>query len=327
MDTMRLYCEVARHQSFSKAAAALGLTQSAISQRIGALEKELDIVLFDRSVRPLALTPQGEVFLKEAKMLVDRYDKLVHKVTQMQHGLSGNVVVETIYSAGIDLLNGVKQAFEKANPQVSVQIAYKRPEEIHDSVKHGRCDLGIVSYPRHWRDVGVTPLRDEPMAVICTPEHALASKKQVHASELGEWPLVAFESTLPVGRHVRRYLRQHGVTPRVVGEFDNIDTMRHALTEVADSYAILPVCHTLKQIARGSLVALALTPQLVRPLGVIYDRHGSMGRGHTKGGRVREFTPAVEAFLDFLLQEVGKTDEGLKTSPLENSQLQGVGSA
>ena len=84
MDTMRLYCEVARHQSFSKAAAALGLTQSAISQRIGALEKELDIVLFDRSVRPLALTPQGEVFLKEAKMLVDRYDKLVHKVTQMQ---------------------------------------------------------------------------------------------------------------------------------------------------------------------------------------------------------------------------------------------------
>ncbi len=324
---MRLYCEVARHQSFSKAAAALGLTQSAISQRIGALEKELDIVLFDRSVRPLALTPQGEVFLKEAKMLVDRYDKLVHKVTQMQHGLSGNVIVETIYSAGIDLLNGVKQAFEKANPQVSVQIAYKRPEEIHDSVKHGRCDLGIVSYPRHWRDVGVTPLRDEPMAVICTPEHALASKKQVHASELGEWPLVAFESSLPVGRHVRRYLRQHGVTPRVVGEFDNIDTMRHALTEVADSYAILPVCHTLKQIARGALVALALTPQLVRPLGVIYDRHGGMGRGHTKGGRVREFTPAVEAFLDFLLQEVGKTDEGLKTSPLENSQLQGVGSA
>lgn len=327
MDTMRLYCEVARHQSFSKAAAALGLTQSAVSQRIGTLEKELSIQLFDRSVRPLALTAEGEVFLKEAKLLVDRYDKLVHRVTQMQQGLSGNVVIETIYSAGIDLLNHVKQAFEKAHPQVSVEIAYKRPDEIHDSVKHGRCDLGIVSYPRHWRDVGVTALRDEPMAVICGPEHKLAGKKQVHASELGSWPLVAFEASLPVGRHVRRYLRQHGVTPGLVGEFDNIDTMRHALTEVADSYAILPVCHTLKQIARGSLVAVELIPSLVRPLGVIYDRHGSMSRGHTKGGRVREFTPAVGAFMEFLLQHVGQTDEGSKASPLQNSQLEGVGTA
>lgn len=324
---MRLYCEVARHQSFSKAAAALGLTQSAVSQRILALEKELSIQLFDRSVRPLALTAEGEVFLREAKILVDRYDKLVHKVTQMQQGLAGNVVIETIYSAGIDLLNRVKQGFEQAHPQVSVEIAYKRPDEIHDSVKHGRCDLGIVSYPRYWRDVGVTHLRDEPMAVICSPDHELASRKQVDASALGDWPLVAFEATLPVGRHVRRYLRQHGVTPRLAGEFDNIDTMRHALTEVTDSYAILPVCHTEKQIARGSLVAVSLTPALVRPLGVIYDRQGGMGRGHAKGGRVREFTPAVGAFMEFLLQQVGQTDEGSKASPLENSQLQGVGSA
>ena len=323
---MRLYCEVARHQSFSKAAVALGLTQSAVSQRIGALEKELSIQLFDRSVRPLALTVEGEVFLKEARLLVDRYDKLLHKMTQMQQGLSGNVVIETIYSAGIDLLNRVKQAFEKANPQVSVEIAYKRPEEIHDSVKHGRCDLGIVSYPRHWRDVSVTELRDEPMAVICGPDHELATRKKVDASELGPWPLVAFEASLPVGRHVRRYLRQHGVTPRLVGEFDNIDTMRHALTEVADSYAILPVCHALKQIARGSLVAVEMPPPLVRPLGVIYDRHGIRGVRNARGNfRGREFKPAVGAFMEFLLQQVGQTDEGSKASPLQSSQLEGVG--
>lgn len=322
---MRLYCEVARHQSFSKAAAVMGLTQSAVSQRILALEKELSIQLFDRSVRPLALTPEGEVFLKEARLLVERYDKLVHRVTQMQQGLAGNVVIETIYSAGIDLLNRVKQAFTELHPQVTVEIAYKRPEEIHDSVKHGRCDLGIVSYPRHWRDVGVVPLRDEPMAVICVPEHELASRKQVHASELSPWPQVAFEVSLPVGRHVRRYLKQHGVTPQLVGEFDNIDTMRHALTEVSESYAILPVCHTQKQIARGSLVAVELIPALVRPLGVIYTRQGGSHRGSYRGGR--EFTPAVGAFLDFLLLQVGQTGEGSATTALQDTELQGVGTA
>lgn len=323
---MRLYCEVARHQSFSKAAAACGLTQSAVSQRVLALEKELDVQLFDRSVRPLALTPEGEVFLKEAKQLVDRYEKLVHRVTQMQHGLSGHVVIETIYSAGIDLLMRVKEAFEDIHPQVTVEIAYKRPEEIHDSVKHGRCDLGIVSYPRHWRDVGIVHLRDEPMAVICRPDHALAQKKQVHASELAPWLLVAFETMLPVGRNIKRYLRQHGVTPRLAGEFDNIDTMRHALAEVDDSYAILPVCHTQKQTARGSLVAVALTPTLVRPLGVIYDRQGARGLRGLRGFRGgREFTPAVQAFLDFLLTRVGQNSEGAAATS-QNTEPQGVGS-
>lgn len=326
---MRLYCEVARQQSFSKAAAAMGLTQSAVSQRVLALEKELNVQLFDRSVRPLALTPEGEVFLKESRMLVDRYDKLVHQVTQMQHGLSGHVMIETIYSVGIDLINRVKLSFEKIHPQVTVSIQYTRPDEIHDAIKHGRCDLGIVSYPRHWRDVGIVHLRDEPMAVICRPDHELAGKKQIHASELAPWPLVAFESNLPVGRNVKRYLRQHGVTPRLVGEFDNIDTMRHALAEVTDSYAILPQCTAQKQIGRGSLVAVSLTPSLVRPLGVIYDRHGSL---RTRGGSFRgnfrgDFKPVVQAFLDFLLEQVGHASDGSTTSPLADTQLQGVGTA
>ncbi|MBL4699808.1 MAG: LysR family transcriptional regulator [Phycisphaeraceae bacterium] len=324
---MRIYCEVARQQSFSKAAAAMGLTQSAVSQRVMALEKELNLQLFDRSVRPLALTAEGEVYLKEARILVERYDKLIHRVTQMQHGLCGQVVVETIYSAGIDLVNRAKQAFEEMHPQVTVEIQYKRPDEIHDGIKHGRCDLGVVSYPRHWRDVGVVHLRNEPMAVICRPDHELAAKKKVDASELGAWPLVAFESNLPVGRNVKRYLRQHGIPsgfPRLVGEFDNIDTMRHALAEVPDSYAILPKCSAQKQIDRGSLVAVELIPPLMRPLGVIYDRQGTRG---IRGGRVgREFTPAVQGFLDYLLEHVSKASEGSTTNVSANSELQGVGS-
>ena len=159
------------------------------------------------------------------------------------------------------------------------------------------------------------------MAVICRPDHELAGKKEIHASELAPWPLVAFESNLPVGRNVKRYLRQHGVTPQMVGEFDNIDTMRHALAEVTGSYAILPQCTAQKQIDRGSLVAVSLTPQLMRPLGVIYDRHGINVRGGIN------FKPAVQAFLDFLLEQVGHASDGSTTSPLKNTQLQGVGTA
>jgi hypothetical protein len=84
------------------------------------------------------------------------------------------------------------------------------------------------------------------------------------------------------------------------------------------------VCNTQKQIDRGSLVAVELVPALVRPLGVIYNRQGG---GNFRGKVVREFTPAVQAFLDFLLQQVGQSGEGDATTMSPNTELQGVGTA
>ncbi|MCC7205272.1 MAG: LysR family transcriptional regulator, partial [Phycisphaeraceae bacterium] len=65
MQSLRLFCDVAGHRSFSLAAKKHGITQSAVSQRVGQLEKRLGVTLLDRSVRPLALTPAGELFLRE----------------------------------------------------------------------------------------------------------------------------------------------------------------------------------------------------------------------------------------------------------------------
>ncbi len=301
MDTIRLFCDVARYHSFSKAAKAQGLTQSAVSQRVGSLEDRLGVRLLDRSVRPPVLTAEGEVYLKEVRSLLERYDRLEHKLSQMQTGPQGRVVIDAIYSAGIDLLKRVKDTFEAEHPRVHIEIHYKRPDEVHEAVKHGRCDLGILSYPKRWRDVGVFPLRNEAMAVVCHPQHPLAASPKVHASQLADWALVAFESSLPVGRRIKRYLRQHGVDPQFVGEFDNIDTIRNALQEVPESYAILPRRTAKRQIESGTLVAIELEPTLVRPMGVIYARHG--------GGVGREFTPAVQVFLDYLLERASPSSQ------------------
>ena len=145
MQLLRLFCDVARYQSFSRAAEEHGVTQSAASQRIGALEKDLGVTLIDRSVRPLGLTTAGELFYKEAANIVRRYENLVQKIAHLQRQPSGHVHVDAIYSAGIDLLNHVHAAFVKQYPQVAVSIEYKQPEEVHDAVRAGRCDLGIVS--------------------------------------------------------------------------------------------------------------------------------------------------------------------------------------
>lgn len=295
MHTLRLFCDVARHQSFSRAAAEHGVTQSAASQRISQLERRLGVTLIDRSVRPLALTPAGEMLLREGRELLERYDDLERRVSQLQAELEGQIAVDAIYSAGIALLNQVKTAFEAAHPGVTVTVNYKQPEEVYDAVRHGQCDMGIVSYPQTWREVGVIPLRDERMAVVCSPAHPLASRERVHASELAGQPMAAFEPGLPVWRRIRRYLREHGVAPQVASAFDNIDTIKSAVA-VTNELAILPRRTVMREVRAGTLALVELEPTLVRPIGIIYRRR----RG---GGPA--FGAATRAFVDFLLQRAG----------------------
>jgi DNA-binding transcriptional LysR family regulator len=297
MQTLRLFCDVARHQSFSRAAAENGVTQSAASQRIGQLERKLGVTLIDRSVRPLALTQAGDIFLHEVRDLVERYDQLERRVSRLRPDLEGPVVVDAIYSAGIDLLNTLQESFEALHPGVSVSIHYKQPEEVYQGVRQELCDLGIVSFPQTWRDVVVIPLRDEPMAVVCAPAHALAGRRKARARDLDGLEMAAFEPELPVGRRIRKYLRDHDATPEVVSEFDNIDTIKTAVA-VTDQFAILPKRTVMREVQAGTLAAIDLEPALARPIGIIHRRRkGAAGLG--------AFGPAVQAFVDYLLGHAG----------------------
>lgn len=297
MDTLRLFCDIARCHSFSQAAAGHGITQSAASQRISALEKRLGVTLLDRSVRPLALTPAGKLFTEECRQILDRYDRLERQITQFRSEIHGHVTVAAIYSAGIDLLNNICDKLRKAHPGITVTLEYKRPEQVYEAVQHEHCELGILSYPRRWPGVGLIPLRHERMSVVCGPEHPLAKLSSVHCRQLSGHTMASFEPDLPVGRRIVRYFREHDVRVRVGAMFDNIDTIKSAVA-VTDQFAILPRRTVLRELASGTLAVIDLEPRLERPLGVIY---------HRRNGEGKHFSPAAQCFVDFLIQHAGPT--------------------
>jgi DNA-binding transcriptional LysR family regulator len=296
MQSIRLYIDVAARRSFSQAAARHGISQSAASQCVGRLERRLGVTLIDRSVRPLVLTEAGEEFLRGCRALVRRYERLEAHVARRREPSAGIVRVDAIYSAGIDLLNQIRDQFLAENPRINVVVVYKRPEEVYDAVRQQTCDLGILSYPQRWREVAVIPLRHERMALVCTPGHALAGRLMVQARELGPYPLIGFDPGLPVSRHTRRYLRQQGVQPVVTHVFDNVDTIKSAVA-VTQQAAILPRRTVAREVAAGSLVAIELRPVLRRPMGIIHAK----GRGGGKGA----LTAAAQEFVDYLIRHVG----------------------
>lgn len=301
MQTLRLFQDVARCHSFSRAASIHGITQSAASQRIGHLEKKLGTTLLDRSVRPLRVTEAGRVFLEGIDDVLERYDRLERRVAALSEEPEGEVRVAAIYSAGIDLLREVQAGFHDRFPRARVSVTYEKPEGVYERVLERDCDLGIVSYPQRWRKVGIVSLRDETMVAVCHPGHELATWDHVLASALKRWPMAAFDVDLPVGRRVRQYLRDHGELPTIAASFDNIDTLKSAV-RVTDQFAILPRRTVASEVAAGELVAVPLEPKLVRPMGIIFRRRSSTGRSSG-------LSPAARRLIDFLVEHAGPAVE------------------
>lgn len=300
MQTIRLFVEVARCRSFSKAAGLFGISQSAASQRIGQLERRLGLKLIDRSVRPFELTQAGELYLVGATDTLNRFDRMEREVSSLgltSERLEGTVRIAAIYSAGIDLLSQLRDRFVSEQQGVNIELSYLKPDHVHQAVLDQQADLGIVSFPDRFSRVMVQPLCEEAMAVVCRPDHALADRKTVAASELTGLDKVGYDAELPIARHLQRYLKEQGVSPEVTHRFDNLDTLKSAV-EVTDRFAIMPVRCVQREVGAGTLRAIRLTPKLTRPMGVI-----------TRSG-MDDLTPAAKAFLNDLIRTAGPNRAG-----------------
>src|SRR5947208_9967734 len=100
LDTLKLFCDVVRLRSFSRAASGNGVTQSAASQAMQQLEAELDVPLLDRSRRPLVATEAGRVFFEACRDLLDGFEKARAGLLASRERVEGTVRVAAIYSVG-----------------------------------------------------------------------------------------------------------------------------------------------------------------------------------------------------------------------------------
>lgn len=287
LDTLNLFCEIVRLQSFSRGARACGITQSAASQSVAQLEAHLDVILIDRTKRPFALTAEGHTYYEGVRKLMLDYEKVAAEVRSTRTQVGGTVRVAAIYSIGLHVMARHVQQFISKYPQANIRIEYLHPNKVVDAVVEEEADLGLISYPTPSRTLAVVPLRSERMVLVCPPAHPLAARKLIEAHDLDSVNFVAFAPDLSIRKAVDRSLRHGKAKPNIVMEFDNIETIKQAL-EVGTGVAILPEPTVQKEVNLGSLVAVPMAmKELVRPIGIIHRR-------------LKRLTPAVRKFMELL---------------------------
>ncbi|MCE9553560.1 MAG: LysR family transcriptional regulator [Planctomycetes bacterium] len=292
LKSLKVFCDVVHRKSFSRAADENGISQSGASQVVHHLEEHLGVKLLDRSKRPFLLTSEGEVFYEGCRKIVDRYFALEDEVRTLHSEVAGRVRVASIYSVGLHLMDRYLQDFLTRYPKANVRLEYLHPHRVYEAIDSDQADIGLVSYPKSSRMLKAIPWRDEPMVLVCSPQHRFARLEQIGLEELAGEKMIGFDQGLTIRREIDRVLAQHNVEAQVVMEFDNIETIKRAI-EINAGVGLLPAPTVLREVEVRTLAAIPLeNNELVRPLAII----------HRSG---KKLSMTVRRFIE-LLQRAGR---------------------
>src|ERR1700751_2859105 len=126
IESLKVFCDLSGTESFTKAAQINGVTKSAVSQQISALERQFKSLLIERSKKKFRLTREGQVLYDFAKQIIQNYDSLQSKLQEIKDIISGTIRVATIYSIGLHDLPPYIKRFLKNYPTVNVHVEYRR---------------------------------------------------------------------------------------------------------------------------------------------------------------------------------------------------------
>ena len=290
IESLKVFCDLAETESFTKSAQINQITQSAVSQQISSLEKQFKSLLIERSKKKFRLTREGQVLYEYSKQIIQTYDSLHSKLQEIKDIISGTIRIATIYSIGLHDLPPYIKRFLKSYPTVNVHVEYRRSNQVYEDVLGNVVDVGLVAYPGRDSKIEIVPLRRDKLVLICHPQHPLAKNKAIHLRELSGQKFIGFEPDIPTRKAIDKILKDQNVTVQHVMEFDNIETVKRAV-EIDAGISIVPQGTITQEVIKQTLVEIELADgEFYRPLAAIYKKN-------------KVLSPAMKQFLAIMKGE------------------------
>ena len=287
VENFKIFSDLVESESFSRAAKLNGITQSAVSQQLRAMEKHFNILIVDRSQKQFRLTREGQKLYESAKEILYLYDKLNSELQEMKKVISGTIHISTVYSIGLHELPPYVKVFLAKFPEVNIRVEYRRANMVYEDILTNSIDLGLIAYPQKHKQLEVLPFHDDVLVLVVSPEHPFADRKSVDIQEVAGQKFIGFEPDIPSRKATDAIFKEENIEAEPVMEFDNVETVKRAV-EINAGIAILPQTTVVREEAQGLLKILKFKNKTYkRPLALI----------HRKG---RVLTPAIKKLIDLL---------------------------
>lgn len=270
--SLKAFLSVAETGSFSKAADQLFLTQPAISKRIGSLESELGIKLFDRIGRSVGLTEAGQTLLPRARRILVELEDSVRSLANMSGEVRGVLSFATSHHIGLHRLPDALRQYTERYTQVRLDIAFMDSEAACRAVERSELELGIVTLPlEHAEQLETISIWPDPLVAVIGHHHALAGKQRITVNALASQPAILPSPHTYTRQIAEREFNRLGLTLDVALSTNYLETIK-MLVGVGIGWSILPETMLDRQLRALNIKSL----RLHRQLGIVFHRERTL---------------------------------------------------
>jgi len=282
--------QVARHGSIAGAARAMGVTASAVSQQISALETACGTALIDRHRRGVSLTGAGQVLQEQAEEVMRLLEQAGTTMSQLGGQVAGRARVGAIASAAAAILLPASSALARTNPAVTMSVSTLEPSASLEMLIHGSLDVAVIDVYDHVPmpmpgHLTAEELLAEPLVLVSSPATDLPEHPSLTDLRDREWVLPP--GSAACGAATRYACRSVGFEPLVRWETDDLLLLVAAVSR-GEGLALLPRRAVADSVAPVQMRRLA-EPELRRRI-LMVSRVGTADR------------PIVRACLNALRQ-------------------------
>ena len=291
---LRVFVTAARTLSFSKCAAALNITQPAVSRHIGELEARYGMPLFTRGTSGVALTKAGELLLSHAESLLSAYQKMDYDMELLSQTSQGRLSIGASTTIAMYLLPPVLASFMELSGGVEVSMLSGNSENVEQWLRDGTVDIGFVENASRRPWLHYEPLMADELVLVAGTQGRYGTLESVTPEELRGLPLVLREKGSGTREIIERALSRRGICVEdlnVVIELSSTEAIK-SFVRSSDTLAIVSVIALHRELADGSL-------RIVDIDGV------DMPREFATAVRPGEFSGLNARFHDFVIREAG----------------------
>ncbi len=212
MNDLRAFLAVAQTNSFSSAAESLHLTQPAISKRIGNLERDLGLKLFDRVGKRVYLTDAGSLLEPRAESLLAEIEDTRRLLRNLHTQVDGTLNLATSHHVGLHRLAPVLKSFNVEHAAVQLEIQFEDSEAAHELVRSGAAEFAVVTLnPEGPDELEYQPIWDDALHFVVAKERPLARATSITLAQLVDEPAVLPGMGTYTGRIVMDVFRDRGL--------------------------------------------------------------------------------------------------------------------
>lgn len=218
MDIQHLknFVEIARQQSFTRAAEQLFITQPILTRCIKMLEGELGVKLIERSSKHFRLTDAGEKLYVQATEILEQYQDIFRSIDDVKQASVGQVKISTPGVLLDTYFAPLLTAFRQNNPGIDISIVEEGSTLTGQAVMNGDVDIGLVMLPvANMSQMEVISVICDEVGVLTRKDHPLAQKASVHLCELQDVDIITYSHTTTLHNSFIRKCEQQGVQPKI----------------------------------------------------------------------------------------------------------------